>query len=144
MEVGGISVKNTLVLPEYARKEAVYGKNRDVIREIDYIIQTSRDLGAVDRRVKAAEWGEKVLCISLTRRVRTAKPAASTDPGTPALASYSKGTWTNLRSVIRDGAGYGTVLTAEGNRDLVIVNNSRPCTGGEEIGYTMYIERNVP
>ena len=143
MNIGGISLKDTFVLPDYAKKEVVHKKNCDVIGQMEYIIQSSKDLSEVQRRVRAAGWADKVLHISLVRRERTAaakenNPSASSDSG------YSRTPWTGMRTVIRDGSGYGTVLTSEGSRDVLIVDRFRQCAGRDLVGYTIYLEQMAP
>jgi hypothetical protein len=134
MEIGGISLKDSLVLPEYAKREVVYRQHGDVIRKVESIISSSYDLAAADSRLNSAFWPGKVLHISLT--------PASGSHSAPA-SGYSRGMWTNMRSVIRDGSGYGTVLTAEGTTDLLIADGIRRSSGMKDIHYTIYVERSA-
>jgi hypothetical protein len=139
MDLGGITVKDILFMPPHAQKDVVYRQHGNVIRQLDSIIMSSRDFETVDRRVKAATWPENVLQISLSPRGRNAAPNRSASPASTTPA-YARTTWTNLRAVVRDGSGYGTALTADGYRELRIVDSSRPCESGDTIGYTIYLE----
>jgi hypothetical protein len=147
MEVAGISVKDTLVLPAHARKEVVYQKHQDVIKKIESIIRSSRDFVTAERRVKTSVWPDKVLHISLAQRDRGPHPAAaharSARVATSPDAVFSKPTWTNLRSVIRDGAGYGSVLTESGPREILIVDKTHPTSGTDAVTFLIYFEQPV-
>lgn len=132
MDMGGISFKDAVTLPSFAKKELVHAKNRSLIRQMESIIESSRDLDHADQRIRDTHWPDKVLHISLASGDRLSGLSA---------ASYSKTAWTNLRSVIRDGSGYGTVLTADGSQELLIVDSSRNCKSGANIRYTIYVER---
>jgi hypothetical protein len=145
MEVGGIRVKDSLVLPSHARKEVVYKKHQDVIKKIEAIIRSSRDFDTAERRVKNSVWPDKVLHISLAQRDRRIQPASTRAHSAPVATSteggFSKSYWTNLRSVIRDGAGYGSVLTDEGPRDLTIVEKTHPTSGTDAVAFLIYFEQ---
>jgi hypothetical protein len=147
MDVGGISVKDSLILPSHARKEVVYKKHQDVIKKIEAIIRSSRDFATAERRVKSSMWPEKVLHISLAQRARVVNPAARRAHVAPVATSadegFSRSNWANLRSVVRDGAGYGTVLTDCGPRDLTIVDKIHPTSGTDAVGFVIYFEQPV-
>jgi hypothetical protein len=141
MEVAGISVKDTLVLPAHAKKEVVYRQHRDVILKLENIIRTSRDFVTAERRIKCCSWPEKVLSIALAKRDRSPTTVRSTPVATNSGSTYTKTTWTNLRSVIRDGAGYGSVWTDTGAHGLQIVDKTHPTSGTDAVAFLIYFEQ---
>jgi len=135
MQVGGISVIDTLITPEHARKEVVYSQHKDVYNKMEAIIGISATLEVAERRVKAATWPGKVMLVAVSKeRPLNDAQGAQADP------CYSKTSWTNLRTIIRNGAGYGSVVTYDGQRDIVVIDKVSQSLGRDKVHYTICIE----
>jgi hypothetical protein len=129
-------------LPEYARREVVYPKNKDVIFKVNAIISLSDNLGTMQRRVAGANWPDKVFHVEVRQDLEDLSPAAVKKiAAMEDIEPYSERPWTGLKTVVRNGSGYGAVLTSEGQQNVVIVDGMYLSKKKEKVRYTIYIKR---
>jgi len=140
VQVGGMSVIDSFVTPEYAKKDVVYGAHKDVYNKMEAIVRLSATLQAAERRVRDTPWPDKVIHVALANESDCKEMSALEGVVGGNKGGYSRSMWENLRAVIRNGAGYGTVVTEDGQVDIVAIDKVTQCLGTQKIHYTVYIE----
>lgn len=140
MEFGGVSIRDTLFMPAYAKKDVVYKEQSDVIREVETMIATSPSFEVAKKWIRETEWPEKVLRISLARAQSGATSAQHTSSEATPETGYIKVPWSIERTVTRDGTGYGSIVTEDGQREIVIVDKSRQTMGADVVAYIIYVD----
>ena len=128
VQVGGTSVIDAFVTPEYAKKDVVYEAHRDVYNKIEAIVRLSATIQVAERRVQDARWPDKVIHVALANESDCGNLSALEGVVGGSKEGYSRSMWENLRAVIRNGAGYGTVITENGQLDIVAANWTSPAT----------------
>lgn len=117
--------------PEYAQREVVYEKHKDVLTQINDLIRATNSVAEAKKQVADAEWPDKVVFIRLKEQ------EAGMNDGFEAFKRYA---WSSNSFVTMNGSGYGKLGTATGEKQIVIINNSQQSAAGGDIKYDIYIE----
>jgi hypothetical protein len=126
--------------PEYAKREHAYPANKEVIDKLNSIISAESSFPAIQQKIAATKWSEKVLFIEIKEDEHAVKADTGRHTAAQTAEAFKRYSWNGNSIFMLNGSGHGSLNTSKGRIEIIIINNHQLNAKSENIEYTVYVE----